>query len=260
MGFVIGTGTGIVDRHPSITGDGNLLVYQSSPGRGGSQDVLGYNRASGQLTDDSNVNTTANETDPYISLDGRRLAFVRDTLGTKRIRLYDTQGQRFIPLAGLDGGAGSNDWAPALDELGQRMVFVSDRLGGPDVFLYNVATQALSSFGSLASDSAEVEPTISGDGRYVCIASNRAGGMGGYDLFLFDRNTSQLVAHSANSASSDRDPSISYDGTYVQFASDRSGGLGGMDLWLHNRTAGTVTQVSDQNSTATDVDPVIVWK
>src|SRR5262245_22473579 len=44
--FSFGTATGIIDRHPSITQDGHLLAFQSSPGRGGSQDVFGFNRAS----------------------------------------------------------------------------------------------------------------------------------------------------------------------------------------------------------------------
>ena len=85
--FVLGSGSAIIDRHPSITADGNLLVYESSPGRGGSHDVFGFDRVSGNLTDDSDINTDSNETDPFISLDGRRLAFVRETLGKQRIRL-----------------------------------------------------------------------------------------------------------------------------------------------------------------------------
>lgn len=258
--FVIGTTSGIVDKHPSITESGALLVYQSSPGRGGSEDVFGYNTESGQVTDDSNVNTVANETDPYISLDGRRLAFVRDTLGTRHIRLYDTQGQRLIALTRLDGASGTNDWAPALDASGARIVFVSDRLGGPDIFVYTVGSQTLSTFASLSSDSADIEPSISGNGRYVCFASSRAGGLGGYDLVLFDLIAGQLVTLTGNSSAADRDPSISYDGSRIQFASTRSGGLGGMDLWMLDRPGGMVSQVSGQNSSATDVDPVLVWR
>lgn len=36
-------------------------------------------------------------------------------------------------------------------------------------------------------------------------------------------------------------------------------GAGGMDLWI-DRATGAVSQVSGQNSAATDVDPVIVWR
>jgi len=212
-GFVFGTGSAIVDRHPSITADGNLLVYQSAPGRGGSQDVFGYSRATDHFTDDANVNTNANESRPYT----------------------------------------------ALDQLGQRMAFVSDRNGNPDVYLYQITTQTLTIVAAMASDSADIEPSISGNGRYVCFASTRAGGQGAYDLVLVDSSTGQLVALPGNSAASDRDPSISSDGMHIQFASDRPGGLGRMDLWLLDRANGTVQEVNGQNSAADDVDPVIVW-
>lgn len=258
--FTFGTGTAIVDRHPSISEDGRLFVYQSSPGRGGSQDVFMFNRATGAFTDDPNVNTNANETDPYLSLNGRRLAFVRQILAVKRIQLYDTQTRTFIDLPGIEGSASSNDWAPALDEQGLRLAFVSDRNGTPDVFVYRVSTHLLSAYPPLGSASDDLEPSISGNGRYVAFASDRAGGVGDFDLYLFDLTTQLLVAVPGNSVASDRDPSISFYGSHLQFASNRAGGLGGMDVWLLDRTGGTVQAVSGQNSSAADVDPVIVWR
>jgi len=257
--FVLGTAAGIVDRHPSITADGNLLVFQSSPGRNGSQDVFGFNRGSGGIVDDDNVNTSANETDPYVSLNGHRVAFVRDTLGLRRIRLYDTQTQTLIPLTNLPGTSGS-DWQPALDELGARIAFVSDRNGNADVFVYDVSAQSLMPLPLLVSPGDDIEPSVSGDGRFVGFASDRTGGLGSYDLYLLDLNSNLLVTLTANTASSDRDPSVSYDGTRIHFVSDRAGGSGGRDLWLYNRTDVSVVRVTNQNSPATDFDPVIVWK
>ena len=256
--FVLGSGTGIVDRHPSITESGVLLVYQSSPGRGGSEDVFGFNRTTGSVIDDNNVNTTANETEPYVSLDGRRIAFVRDTLGQKRIRLYDTQSQRLIPLPNLPGVSG-NDSQPALDGVGGRIAFVSDRNGNADLFVYDVGTQSLRILPLLVSAGDDVEPSVSGNGRFIGFASNRSGGLGGYDLLMLDMNTNQLVALTANSTSNDRDPSVSSDGNRIHFASDRAGGAGGRDLWLYTHSAGSVVRVTNQNSTAEDYDPVIVW-
>jgi Tol biopolymer transport system component len=256
--FVIGTASGIVDRRPSITASAVLLVYQSAPGRGGSEDVFGFNRTSGSVIDDSNVNTTANETDPYVSLDGQRVAFVRDTLGQKRIRLYDTQNLRFIPLPNLPG-AGGNDWQPALDGVGGRIAFVSDRNGNADVFVYDVGTQSLRVLPLLVSAGDDVEPSVSGNARFIGFASNRSGGLGGYDLLMLDMNTNLLVTLTANSAANDRDPSVSSDGNRIHFVSDRAGGTGGRDLWLYTHTAGSVTRVTNQNSTAEDYDPVIVW-
>lgn len=256
--FVISTASGVVDRHPSINESGSLLVFQSSPGRGGSEDVFGFNRSSGSVIDDSNVNTTANETEPYLSLDGQRVAFVRDTLGQKRIRLYDTQNLLLIPLPNLPGASG-NDWQPALDGTGSRIAFVSDRNGNADVFVYDVGTQTLRTLPLLVSAGDDVEPSVSGNGRYVAFASDRSGGLGGYDVLMLDMNTNQLVTLTANSTSNDRDPSVSSDGSRIHFVSDRAGGAGGRDLWLYNHAAGTVVRVTNQNSTAEDYDPVIVW-
>jgi len=256
--FVLGTGTGIVDTHPSITLNGNLLVYQSSPGRGGSSDVFGFNRITGLIIDDDSVNTTAAETDPYLSLDGRQLAFVRGAPGQRHIRLFDTQARVFHTLTNLAGVSGE-DWQPALDGLGARIAFVSDRNGNADVFVYDVGTQTLRSLPLLTSPDDDVEPSVSGDGRFVAFASNRAGGLGGYDLYLLDLNTNTLVPLTANSSSNDRDPSLSQDGTHIQFVSDRAGGAGGRDVWLYDRTTGSVVRVTDQNSSADDFDPVMVW-
>jgi len=205
------------------------------------------------------VNTTADETDPYISLDGRRLAFVRDSSGTSRILLYDTQSETFIALPGL-ASASSNDTAPALDETGSRIAFVSDRNGNPDVFVYDVPSHTLMGIAPGISPNDDVEPSISGNAMWLCFASNRPGGSGGYDLHLVDLGTWQLVAIAGNTTSDDRDPSISYDGTHVHFTSNRAGGAGATDLWLLDRTTGGVSAVAGQNSPVDDVDPVIVWR
>ena len=52
---------------------------------------------------------------------------------------------------------------------------------------------------------------------------------------------------------------MSSDGNRIHFASDRAGGAGGRDLWLYTHSAGSVVRVTNQNSTAEDYDPVIVW-
>ena len=255
--FTFGTGTAIVDRNPSISEDGRTLAYQSSPGTGGSQDIFLFDRVSNVLTDDPNLNTAANETDPFLSLDGRRLAFVRDTLGDRRLRLYNLQTRRFIPLPNLEAGAGTNDTAPTLDETGQRIAFVSDRGGSFDVLVYVVATQTLDGPADMADPLSDLEPSISGDGHYVCFSSNRLGGAGGYDLYLFDLNTLQLVPM-ANSAANERDPALSYTGTHVQFAAP--GAQGGLDLFLLDRAVGTPTVVSGQSGPTDDFSPVMVWR
>ena len=255
--FTFGTGTANVDRSPSISEDGRTLAFQSSPGTGGSEDVFLFDRVSGILTDDPNLNTAANETDPFLSLDGRRLAFVRDTLGDRRVRLYNLQTRRFIPLPGIEAGAGTNDTAPTLDETGQRIAFVSTRGGSNDVLVYMVATATLLEPEFMADPLDDLEPSISGDGHYVCFSSNRLNGAGGYDLYMLDLNTI-LPVPMPNSGANERDPALSYAGTHVQFVAP--GAQGGLDLFLLDRAVGTPTQVNGQSGPTDDLSPVMVWR
>lgn len=258
--FAPRSGAALVDRHPSITQDGRLLVYQSSPGRGGSQDVLIFNRSSKALTDDPNINTDFDEIDPQISLDGTRLVFVRDSLGIQYIRLYDLGARRLIPLPNL-AAPGFSDWEPALDAQGRRIAFTTNRNGSSDVMHYRVTNQTLDPASALQSIAGDVEPALSGDGRYVAFASNRAGGAGDFDLFLFDLNTSLLVTlpGNANSSLADRDPTISNDGGIIVFVSNRPNGAGGMDLWNLNRIVGVLSQPNGESSAEDDLEPSLVW-
>jgi Tol biopolymer transport system component len=255
--FTFGTGTTIVDRSPSISEDGRTLAYQSKPGNGGSEDIFLFDRISNVLTDDPNLNTTLDEIDPFISLDGKRLVFVRDTLGDSRVRMYNLQTRRFIPLPGLDGGAGVDDTAPTTDETGQRIAFVSSRSGSFDVLVYFVATETLIEPDYMADPLDDIEPSISGNGQFVCFSSNRLGGSGGYDLYLFDVNNVMPVSI-ANSGANEHDPALSYAATHVQFVAP--GGQGGLDLFLLERATGTLSQVSGQNSPVDDISPAMVWR
>jgi Tol biopolymer transport system component len=251
---------GLVDRHPSITQDGRLVAYQSSPGRAGSQDVLIFNRSGGGVTDNPNINTDFDEIEPQISLDGSRLVFVRDSLGIKYIRLFDLANNRLIPLPNLPA-PGFSDWEPSLDALGRRIAFTTNRGGNSDVMLYRVTNQSLDPASAMQSATGDVEPALSGDGRYVAFASNRAGGAGDFDLHVFDLNTSLLVAlpGNANTSSVDRDPTISYDGSIMVFVSNRPNGVGGMDLWNLNRIAGVLSQPAGEVSAEDDLEPSLVW-
>jgi hypothetical protein len=81
------------------------------------------------------------------------------------------------------------------------------------------------------------------DGREIFIASTRAGGLGGFDLWTSTRRSvhdpwSQIVNAGAalNTAFFDQQPSLSSDSRTLLFASNRPGGLGGNDLWISTRT------------------------
>lgn len=251
---------GLVDRHPSLSQNGRYLCYQSRPGFAGSQDVLIYDRSAKQLIKDPNLTTAFDETEPQISLDGTKVAFVRDSLGTRHLRLYDLTTSTLIPLPNLEQG-GFNDWSPSLDEHGQTIAFVSDRHGTPDVMIYRRYLAAVDDSSALRSDADDIEPGVSADGHYVAFASNRAGGAGGYDVYLYDLNANLVLSLPSltNTPANEQEPSLSHDGSYMVFASDRLNGLGGEDLWYLNRFAAILSQPSGFSSAADDLDPYVVW-
>jgi Tol biopolymer transport system component len=259
--YVFNSSASVLERHPSVTLDGNVICYQMGPGRGGSQDVILYQRSPVSSIDDPNVNSTLDEADPYLSLDGKRLAFARDSTDGSRIHLYDLTTHLLIPLPGLDGPAGTNDWAPALDAAGRRLAFVTDRNGTADVMVYQVTTGTFLPVPLAASPSADIEPCLSGDGRYVAWASNKTGGQGNLDVYVFDLLNDLLVPTTANTSGDERHPSMSVDGSYMVFESNfpRPSAPGGYDIWNLNIPTGTIWQVVDENQATDDIDPVLVW-
>jgi hypothetical protein len=85
--------------------------------------------------------------------------------------------------------------------------------------------------------------TIRKDGREIFFSSNRAGGLGGFDVWTSIRRSVHDpwsppvdIGAPVNTASTDQQPSLSSDGRTLVFASNRPGGLGGSDLWISTRT------------------------
>jgi Tol biopolymer transport system component len=85
--------------------------------------------------------------------------------------------------------------------------------------------------------------TIRKDGRELFFSSNRAGGLGGFDLWTSTRRNvhepwSPPVDLTApmNTASTDQQPTLTADGRTLLFASNRAGGSGLNDLWISTRS------------------------
>jgi WD40-like Beta Propeller Repeat len=81
-------------------------------------------------------------------------------------------------------------------------------------------------------------PFVSRDGKAFYMASNRAGGLGGIDIWVSTRTSVKdpwelptNVGAPVNSAANDFCPTISRDGHLFYFVSNRSGGCGGDDIY-----------------------------
>jgi len=250
------------ERRPSLGSDAQVLAFATNRASGaGDWDILIYDLARSQLVATPPINSGGRDDEPAFTGNALALVFVRDTLGVRRIRYFNGVADVFRLLPGLDAPPGANDWAPAPDITGARIAFVSDRGGNPDVFVYDATGDSLLDLPDLVSDSTDTEPCLTPDGRYLAFASTRAGGAGGFDLYLYDIETKSFIALTAalNTPANERNPSLSNDTNVITFESDRANGLGLFDLWNHSRSNGTIGQGTSQSSDETDVEPSLRW-
>ena len=250
-----------MDRSPALSSDARFIAFQSNRGGSTGSDILLFDRAVPGLISLPGVNTTQNETQPTFSGDAQRLAFVRQVGLSLRVKVVNGITDQLIPLPRLDTAATYNDFAPAPDLTANRIAFCSDRNGNFDVFVYDRGGESLMVLPDLVSDSSDVDPTLSADGRYLCFASSRAGGLGGLDLYLYDLTTRTFVTPlpaGLNSPADERHPSIGATGAAVAFQSNRfTSYRNEIFVWVIG--SGVVSQPPGIASIGDDIEPSLRW-
>jgi len=250
----------VADLNPTISSDGLVIAFESNRGGSGGSDILLYSRCQQELISLPGVNTSADEIEPAFTGDALKMAFVRMAAGIKHVYLVDGVGDTLLPLTGLDSAATVNDWSPSPDQTGGLIAFTSDRNGNPDIFVWDGSTKKVLNLPDLVSPGNDVEPALTPDGHYLCFASDRAGGAGGYDLYLYDLQLKAFVTLPANvnTASNERRPAISRSGDVIVFQSDRTG-TGKIDLWNCRRSTASVGQGAQESSAGDDIDPSLLY-
>jgi len=174
--------------------------------------------------------SSTNESAPALSADGSRLAYALDVAGvTKLFRAAGDGSGRAQALAhSAEAVESSPSWAPADGSL----VFMSTVNGTADLFELPLAGTATLLVGGISAD---VEPAVSGDGRFVAFASTRSGN-GGADIFVLRRSDGQIV-QLTNRAASEGQPAWTADGrlVYTEF-----GGAGGQLRWIDPAAPGVI--------------------
>jgi TolB protein len=89
----------------------------------------------------------------------------------------------------------------------------------------------------------DFDPAFSADGRHVYFCSDRAGGLGGDDVYRVavaaqGFGTPEQLGPAVNSAGNEFAPMLSPDGTRLLFSSHRPGGTGRHDLHVAHQSAG----------------------
>jgi len=145
----------------------------------------------------------------------------------------------------------AGEYGPCISADGLSLYYSSNQTGGSGGWDIWVTTRATANedwpapvnLGLIVNTSAdEGRPTISSDGLSLYYETNRPGGIGGWDIWVTTRATTEHdwgtpvnLGPTINSSTVDSGPSISADGLSLFFESARPGfGLG--DIWVARRT------------------------
>jgi Tol biopolymer transport system component len=124
------------------------------------------------------------------------------------------------------------------------VAFFSERSGSGDVYLYDASTFSLIALPGLNTDTREVSPSITPDGRFIAFQRT----VDGEDVYLYDRSTSSTVdLPGLNSAYDDANPSITPDGRFIAFTTARDDAAG-EDVLLYDRTTSSLVPVPGLNT------------
>ena len=140
------------------------------------------------------INTTAMESQPFISADGNELFFVRYSNSKQKAdifcsQLIDGQWSKPKPLSNVNTDA--NEMSPFLSIDGTTLFFASDRdnsMGGYDLFFSRRDRKGEwgepSNIGfPINTEANEICFVVDDDGSRAYLSSDRDGGFGGYDVF-----------------------------------------------------------------------------
>jgi hypothetical protein len=260
------------DMYAVLTKNG-LEVYFTSdrPGGLGGNDLWMATRASvdspwGDPVNLTVLNGPSDDSLPMLSHSENVMWFFSDRpLGCGSGDLWQTRrdpstGAWGAPVdLGCTVNTGYSENAPAFyadDDLGiTTLYFGSNRPGGVGDFdVYETSTADEDLYGAtwtpgvlvpnISSPGRDTRTWIRRDGRELFITSDRAGGLGGLDIWRSTRDTNtdpwstpENLGAPINSAAAEGSPSLTWDGDTLYFFSTRGGGLGLRDIWVSQRTA-----------------------
>ena len=258
---------------PALSRDGLSLYFASSrPGGFGRNDLWVAQRSSRDEAWGTpqnlgpNVNSGGDDFAPNFSNNGHWMYFSSDRPGGCGAHdLYVSYRQRtqddfdWQPAVNLGCVVNTpfNDWLPDPFEDPETGVttlyFSSNRPGGIGFLNIYTSTQGEDgSFGpavlvpELSSAARDARPVIARDGVELFLASNRAGGLGDWDLWVSRRATTLdpwgtpvNLGPSVNTQYFEAAPGLSPDGTMLFLRSTRPGGFAVGDLWMSTRRHGS---------------------
>lgn len=226
------------------------------------------------------LNTSSLEGCPFVAQRDDILYFASDRAGGAggldiwySVRAVDGTWGNPANFTAVNSSA--DDFCPMAHRNGRTFLFVSARAGGcggSDIYMARLhETRGWSTPANLGctvnSAAGEASPSMTDTELYF--SSNRAGGMGGSDIYVsqFDGATfaAAALAPGLNTPQDDSRPNVRRDGLEIVFDSNRAGGLGGLDIWTATRTSSSAAWTgvgnlgADVNSVANDLRASLSW-
>jgi Tol biopolymer transport system component len=177
------------------------------------------------------ISSTRWESNPDISKDGTKIAFVSDQSGTHEVWTADADGANAVQLTEMGGPLTSMPtWSPD----GSKLAFVTWQDGAADIYTIEAAggtPQAV-----VTSDAEDISPSWSAEGRYLYFSSNRDNGYQIWkkDLSNPDDEPTQVTTIGGLAAFE------SEDGSSVYFVRPNEPGI-----WRIDSEAGEISMIID---------------
>lgn len=238
------------DFCPAITHNGATLYFTSE--RSGEQRIYVSRSRGGVLQSPDRIRTLGDAKQigcPTLTPDGQIMilaAYKHERGSQGRTDLYISKRSEgyWSTATPLDASVNSSAWdsQPSLSSDGQTLYFASDRAGGKggtDLYRCRWLGNRWSDpepLSELNTEFDEMTPSIAPDNKTLYFASNRPGGLGGFDIYVARLQGTrfsqpQNIGAPINTEAND----ISYialpNSTTAYFASDRPGGMGGYDIY-----------------------------
>ncbi len=193
------------DEHPSARA--GTVVFTSY--RDGNGELYAMHFGGGSAV--RVTNTAANETQPALSPDATKIAYVSDVSGVTKLWMSATNGFGAQPLTAGFGFAGAVEASPSWAPDGKRIVFVSTVNGSADLFVLSLSGGAPMPL--VVAPSADVEPAWSPDGSQVAFASDRSSG-GATNIYVVNVATG-IVTQATTGGGPDGQPGWLPDGRLI---------------------------------------------
>lgn len=199
-----------------------------------------------------NINTVSNEYFPYLTPDGKILAFTRMQNNQEDLYIAQKTDSGFSAAMSFGNNINTyeNEGAETMNAEGTILFFTScnkfDGYGSCDIYYSRkdkgVWTEPVGIGKPINSGAWEAQPSFSSDAKALYFASNRAGGFGGRDIWVsyLDENMKLSepvnLGPTINTKNDDQCPFIHADNQTLYFTSNGWPGMGNADIFMARKT------------------------